>query len=72
MNKKWRMPDELWERLEELLPKYPVSKLGGRPRPCLRNIADGIFYILRTGCQWKAIPEEFGKSSTVHRYFQQC
>jgi transposase len=26
-------------------------------------------YVLRTGCQWKALPKEFGSSSSVHRYF---
>jgi len=31
---------------------------------------DGIFYVLRTGCQWKAVPQEFGSGSTIHRYFQ--
>lgn len=70
MGKQWHIPDELWERLEKLLPTYPVSKQGGRPRADLRSIADGIFYVLRTGCQWKAIPKEFGTGSTVHRYFQ--
>jgi transposase len=32
---------------------------------------DGIFYVLRTGCQWKALPREYGSGSTVHRYFQE-
>ncbi len=34
-------------------------------------MADGIFYVLRTDCQWKALPEELGKGSTIHRYFQE-
>ena len=32
---------------------------------------DGIFYVLRTGCQWQALPREYGSGSTVHRYFQE-
>jgi transposase len=32
---------------------------------------DGIFYVLRTGCQWKAAPREFGSGSSLHRYFQE-
>jgi transposase len=36
----------------------------------LRKVANGIFYVLRTGCQWKAAPREFGSGSTLHRYFQ--
>ena len=37
----------------------------------LRKVADGIFYVLRTGCQWKAAPREFGSGSSLHRYFQE-
>ena len=67
----WRLPDALWERMAPLLPKYCVSCKGGRPRLPLRQIADGIFYILRTGCQWKAAPREYGSGSTLHSYFQE-
>jgi putative transposase len=37
----------------------------------LRRVANGIFYVLRTGCQWKASPREFGSGSFLHRYFQE-
>ena len=67
----WRMPDVLWERLESLLPKYRRSRQGGRPRLRMRNVADGIFYVLRTGCQWKAAPRAFGSGSSLHHYYQQ-
>ena len=66
----WRIPDELWQRVEPLLPKYRRSRKGGRPRLALRQVMDGIFYVLRTGCQWKAVPPEFGSGSSLHRYFQ--
>jgi transposase len=66
----WRIPDELWQRVEVLLPKYRRSRKGGRPRLPLRQVMDGIFYVLRTGCQWKAVPPEFGSGSSLHRYFQ--
>src|SRR5512135_3769944 len=68
----WRIPDALWERIEPLLPKYPKSPKGGRPRANLRAVLDGIFYVLRTGCQWKAAPPEFGSGSALHNYFQEC
>jgi len=67
----WVLPDKLWVRMEKLLPKYKVSSKGGRPRVDLRKVANGIFYVLRTGCQWNAAPREFGSGSTLHRYFQQ-
>ena len=67
---KFRLPDALFERMEHLLPKFRKSKKGGRPRLFWRTIVDGIFYVLRTGCQWKAVPPEFGSGSSLHRYFQ--
>lgn len=67
----WRIPDGLWKRMEGFLPKYRKSRRGGRPRLDLRNVMDGIFYVLRTGCQWKAAPREFGSGSSLHRYFQE-
>jgi transposase len=67
----WRIPDGLWKRMEGFLPKYRKSRWGGRPRLDLRKVMDGIFYVLRTGCQWKAAPREFGSGSSLHRYFQE-
>ena len=66
----WRIPDELWQRMEPLLPKWRKSRKGGRPALPYRQVANGIFYVLRTGCQWKAAPAEFGSGSSLHRYFQ--
>ena len=37
----------------------------------LRQVATGILYVLRTGCQWKAMPAEFGSGSAIHAYFQE-
>ena len=62
----WRIPDELWEHIEPLLPpKRPYPK-GGRPRMPDRQAMDAIFFVLRTGCPWKALPRSLGASSTVH------
>lgn len=66
----FRIPDELFARMEPLLPKFRKSKKGGRPRLSWRSVLDGIFYVLRTGCQWKAMPPEFGSGSAIHSYFQ--
>lgn len=71
VDKDWRIPEELWERMQLLLPRYKRSKKGGRPRLELRQVVNGIFYVLRTGCQWKAMPPEFGSGSAVHQYFQE-
>lgn len=66
----FRMPDEMWEAMAPLLPVYQRSGAGGRPRADLRSIADAIFYRMRTGCQWKAIPPQLAAGSTAHAYFQ--
>jgi transposase len=67
---KFRLPDWMWERIEVLLPKRHARKVGGRPPLAWRPVIDGIFYVLRTGCQWKAVPKAFGSGSSLHRYFQ--
>jgi len=71
ISSRWRIPDDLWEYMKPLLPAYEPSPKGGRPRTNLRETADGIFYVLRSGCQWNAMPREFGSSSSAHRYFQE-
>ena len=67
---RWRIPDELWARIEPLLPPKKAHPKGGRPWTSERAAMDGIFYVLRTGCQWKALPRCFGAPSTVHDRFQ--
>ena len=44
---------------------------GGRPRTTnLRAVLNAIFYLLRTGCQWRLLPREFPPCGTVYHYFQ--
>lgn len=66
----WRVPDDLWKRIAQLLPIEEFRPTGGRRWIPPRRILDGIVYVLRTGCQWKAVPAEYGSGSTVHRRFQ--
>jgi transposase len=66
-----QIPEALWERIDLILPIYKTSRKGGRPRLPLRNVVAGILYVLRTGCQWKAMPREFGSGSAIHAYFQE-
>ena len=42
---------------------------GRKPLPA-RQIFSAIVYVLRTGCQWKALPREFGSASAIHAHFQ--
>ena len=66
----WRISDDLWERIEPLLPPERPHPTGGRPWQPARQMADAIFYVLRTGCQWKALPRSLGAPSTVHDRFR--
>lgn len=52
--------DELWERIEPLIPASPPSPKGGRPRVSDRAVATGIVFVLRTGIQWEMLPQEMG------------
>lgn len=65
----YEVPDALWERIIPLLPPPKKKKKAGRPRMNDRNAMSAIFYVLRTGIQWKALPRSLGASSTVHDRF---
>jgi len=69
----FKLSDEQWAKLEPLLPPITQANAkGGRPPLALRSVMDAIFFVLRTGCQWKALSHcKFGcSSSSAHRYFQ--
>jgi transposase len=67
----WRIPDELWERIQPLLPPLKPHSLGcHRPRVDDRRAMDAIFFVLRTGCQWNALNDTgICSSSSAHRRF---
>jgi len=59
--------DQEWDYLEGLI---PAAKKGGRPRTVdLREVMNGIFYMVRTGCQWGMLPHDFPAKGTVYHYF---
>ena len=71
----FRLPRPLWRKLKKHLPRKKSdnsNKRGGRPRVSDRALANAIWYVFWTGCQWKAIHREwFGvSSSVVHERFQ--
>src|SRR5947209_14068082 len=62
------LTDEQWALVKNLIPEYP----GGRPRKTsMRDVLDAIFYVLRTGCQWRYLPKDFPPKSTAWGYFSQ-
>src|SRR5271156_3743302 len=66
-----QIPEALWERIDLVIPIYQSSSKGGRPRLPMRKVVGGILYVLATGCQWKAMPKQFGSGSAIHAYFQE-
>jgi putative transposase len=67
----YQIPDRLWDRIRVLLPPPKRKKKSGRPRMDDRQAMNAVFYVLRTGCQWKAIPRCLGAPSTIHDRFQE-
>lgn len=70
--------DELWERLEPMLPpsrkreenrRYLRREGGGRKPRAQREMFEAVLHVLRTRCAWQRLPARFGSVSTVHRHF---
>src|SRR5215469_8009180 len=67
-----RYPSDLtdgeWALIE---PMIPPGKRGGRRRKVnIREVLNGIFYVLSTGCQWQALPKDLPPKSTVWGLFR--
>src|SRR5260221_1806981 len=60
------LTDAAWSLIAPIL---PAARTGGRPRKTnLSAVLNAIFYLLRTGCQWRLLPGEFPYGYTVYRY----
>ena len=77
-HKSWEITDAFWEAAQPLIPQrerdankaYQRKPGGGRPAMDKRRVLQAIFYVLRTGIQWKALPKTYGAASAVHSYFR--
>ncbi len=60
------LTDAEWALVE---PRIPPARRGGRRRGAnMREVLNGILYVLSSGCQWRALPEDLPPRSTVHGY----
>ena len=59
--------DEEWALVEPLIP--PAKRGGNRRHVVVREVINGLMYILSTGCQWRAIPKDLPPRSTLYDYF---
>lgn len=59
------LTDEQWKRIRPLLP--PPRKGRGRPLADDRRVLNGILFVLRTGCRWEDVPQEYASPATCWR-----
>ena len=63
------LSDTEWQIIRPLLPR---PKPGGRPRTTdIRAVVDAVSYVLRSGCAWRMLPQDFPPYQTVYHYFRQ-
>ena len=60
------LTDEEWGLIEPLIP--PAKRGGGKRTVVMRDVVNGVMYVLSTGCQWRALPKDLPPRSTVHGY----
>ena len=61
------LTDDEWKLVEPLIP--PGKTGGGKRTVILREVVNGLMYVLSTGCQWRAIPKDLPPRSSVYDYF---
>src|SRR5437899_5766118 len=59
------LTDDEWAHVEPLIP--PAKRGGNKRHIEVREVMNGIMYILSTGCQWRAIPKDLPPRSTLSR-----
>jgi transposase len=67
-----RYPSDVTEEeWTQIAPLIPSARRGGRKRSVnIREIFNGLLYVLSTGCQWRAIPRDLPPKSTIFDYFE--
>ena len=60
------LTDEEWALIQPLI--QPGKPGGGKRRVDIREVINGVMYLLSTGCQWRALPKDLPPRSTVHDY----
>jgi transposase len=61
------LTDDEWALVEPLIP--PGKRGGGKRTVVMREVVNGLMYVLSTGCQWRAIPKDLPPRSTLYDYF---
>ena len=61
------LTDEEWSLIAPLIP--PAKRGGNKRTVVVRDVVNGLMYILSTGCQWASLPKDLPPRSTVNDYF---
>jgi len=61
------LTDDEWKLVAPLIP--PAKRGGDKRTVVMREVVNGLMYVLSTGCQWRAIPKDLPPKSTVYDYF---
>jgi len=61
------LTDEEWALIAPLIPR--AKRGGGKRTVSMREVVNGLMYVLGTGCQWRALPKDLPPRSTVNGYF---
>ncbi len=61
------LADEEWAIIAPLIP--PAKRGGNKRTVVVRDVVNGLMYILSTGCQWASLPKDLPPRSTVNDYF---
>ena len=61
------LTDDEWKLVEHLIP--PGKPGGGKRTVIMREVVNGLMYVLSTGCQWRAVPKDLPPKSTIYEYF---
>ena len=57
------LTDEEWALIELLIP--PAKRGGGKRTVVMREVVNGVMYVLSTGCQWRALPKDLPRSRSA-------
>jgi|GEM_PF-2553262 len=69
INKSFLIPKNLLKQIKKIITELSINAKTGRPQINSERAINGIYYLLRTGIHWKALPRCFGSTSAIHRYF---
>ena len=63
------LTDDQWELIKDY---FSVGKYGNRRKHLIRDLVNAIFYIIKSGCQWRMLPKDFPSFSTVFSFYSRC